>query len=247
MSQGIYKITNKINNKCYIGKSQNIENRWKQHLYNYKSNRYPNKPLYKAFLKYGILNFSFQIIENIQNYTKEKSDSRQKYWIKYFNSFGSTGYNATEGGDGGITCNMRQKIGKLSYEEVIYLRKRYEECKYPGRLIYDKEFKNKISKRGFEAIWIGQNGKNIMPQVFTQQNKKKQHDLLFAYNGCLRRKISLEQLKYARKEIKKTNNIKLVWEKNFKTMYSYTGFRDALNTVFFDEKIDLNKKLSPLK
>ena len=29
MSQGIYKITNKLNNKCYIGKSSNIEERWK--------------------------------------------------------------------------------------------------------------------------------------------------------------------------------------------------------------------------
>ena len=32
MSQGIYKITNKINNKCYIGKSTDIESRWKYHI-----------------------------------------------------------------------------------------------------------------------------------------------------------------------------------------------------------------------
>ena len=247
MSQGIYKITNKINNKCYIGKSQNIEERWKQHLYDYKNNRYPNKPLYKAFLKYGILNFSFQIIENIQNYTTEKGSKRQKYWIKYYNSFGSTGYNATEGGDGGTTCNMRQKIGKLSYEEVVYLRKRYAECKYPGRYIYHKEFKEKITERGFQAIWTGQNGKDIMPEVFTEQNKQKQHNLLYSYNGCLRRRISLEQLKWARQEVQRRKMYKPVWEENFKTMYSYQGFRDALKATYFDEKIDLDKELTPLK
>lgn len=46
MSQGIYKITNKINNKCYIGKSTNIEFRWKYHIKNRNSIVEYNKPLY---------------------------------------------------------------------------------------------------------------------------------------------------------------------------------------------------------
>lgn len=48
MTVGIYKITNNINNKCYIGQSRNIEKRWRDHKY---SNL--DYPLYRAFRKYG--------------------------------------------------------------------------------------------------------------------------------------------------------------------------------------------------
>lgn len=62
---GIYKIENLINHKVYIGQSINIKIRWKNHL---KVSKNPNSncyeyPLYKAFRKYGINNFSFEILE----------------------------------------------------------------------------------------------------------------------------------------------------------------------------------------
>ena len=52
----IYKITNNINQKSYIGKTErSIEVRYKEHL---RHRNYLNLPLYKAFNKYGIENFS---------------------------------------------------------------------------------------------------------------------------------------------------------------------------------------------
>ena len=62
---GVYKITNKINNNCYIGKSVDIEHRWKQHKYNYNKEKLKcyNYYLYRAFRKYGIENFNFEILE----------------------------------------------------------------------------------------------------------------------------------------------------------------------------------------
>jgi group I intron endonuclease len=60
---GIYKITNLINGKSYIGQSLHIERRFLQHKSPYERERYSNKPLYKAFEKYGIENFDFSIIE----------------------------------------------------------------------------------------------------------------------------------------------------------------------------------------
>jgi group I intron endonuclease len=62
---GIYKITNIINNHCYIGQSRNIQKRWKNHISashncNEKSYEYP---LYRAIRKYGVENFSFDILE----------------------------------------------------------------------------------------------------------------------------------------------------------------------------------------
>lgn len=93
----IYKITNNINGKCYIGKTLNsIEERWKEHLYDYQKLRCKDRPLYRAFNKYGIENFS---IEQVEECEENVLSEREQYWIKYYNSY-HYGYNATLGGDG---------------------------------------------------------------------------------------------------------------------------------------------------
>ena len=65
MSTGIYKITNLINNNAYIGLSINIEKRWLAHKERSQDvfNKEYDKILYKAFRKYGIDNFKFEILE----------------------------------------------------------------------------------------------------------------------------------------------------------------------------------------
>lgn len=96
---GIYRIENLINNKNYIGKSIQIEVRWKKHknlAYNTLSCYY-NYPLYKAIRKYGINNFKFSIIEECN---EDELDIKECYWIKYYQSFGPQGYNQNAGGGG---------------------------------------------------------------------------------------------------------------------------------------------------
>lgn len=94
----IYKITNKLNNKVYIGQTiRTIEERWKDHqrlLYNEKSN---TRPLYLAMAKYGLNNFIIEELEEVKN--NKLLDEREKYWINYYNSY-NEGYNATYGGNG---------------------------------------------------------------------------------------------------------------------------------------------------
>lgn len=93
----IYKITNNINGKCYIGKTLNsIEERWKEHLHDYQKSRCKDRPLYCALNKYGIENF---LIEQIEECDENILSEREQYWIKYYNSY-HYGYNATLGGDG---------------------------------------------------------------------------------------------------------------------------------------------------
>ena len=61
----IYKILNKLNNKVYIGITTNIQSRFKYHKTRYnKTNKkeFVEKPLYRAFRKYGIDNFEFIIL-----------------------------------------------------------------------------------------------------------------------------------------------------------------------------------------
>ena len=60
---GIYKITNKINGKSYIGQSNNIIRRISEHKSESYRQHEINKVLYKAIEKYGVQNFDFDIIE----------------------------------------------------------------------------------------------------------------------------------------------------------------------------------------
>lgn len=94
---GIYKITNIINGKCYIGQSVNIHKRWNNHksaCYNTNAHEY-NYYLYRAMRKYGIENFTFEIIEEC---SQELLDEREIFWISYYDSY-VNGYNETEGGN----------------------------------------------------------------------------------------------------------------------------------------------------
>ena len=98
MTCGIYKITNNINNKVYIGCSNNIERRWREHKTHGRTGQYANNHhvLYSAMTKYGIDNFSLEILEEC---SQQEIYDKEKYWIDYYNSY-NNGYNMTFGGEG---------------------------------------------------------------------------------------------------------------------------------------------------
>lgn len=97
MNGFIYKITNKVNNKVYIGQTRyTIESRWRQHLKNYNV-EHRKQPLYQAFAKYGIENFE---VEQVEEVNVDKLDEREIFWIAKYDSF-KNGYNATLGGQEG--------------------------------------------------------------------------------------------------------------------------------------------------
>lgn len=97
MSCGIYKITNQINGKIYIGKSTRIERRWSEHKSDVNDINKQNH-LYRAMRKYGKESFNFEIIELCPEDNNILSE-REKYWINYYNSY-EEGYNETRGGEG---------------------------------------------------------------------------------------------------------------------------------------------------
>ena len=98
---GIYKITNLINNQCYIGKSIDIDRRFSEH---HKMDR--KADVYDALREYGIENFTFEIIELCD---ETKLNEREKYWIAYYDSY-NNGYNMTSGGEGGYVKNGHKVI-----------------------------------------------------------------------------------------------------------------------------------------
>lgn len=95
----IYKITNKINNKVYIGQTNSIKNRWKSHKSEAKNNRpQGDYPIYHAIRKYGIENFIFEIIDECLNL--REANIQETWFIKIYRSLvKENGYNIHEGGD----------------------------------------------------------------------------------------------------------------------------------------------------
>lgn len=98
MSCGIYKITNTINGKCYIGQSINIERRIKEHLRDFTKFDYA---IYVAMRKYGVDNFTFDTIHECK---REELDELEIEYIDKLRSYirfeNSNGYNETLGGKG---------------------------------------------------------------------------------------------------------------------------------------------------
>lgn len=92
----VYVIRNLINEKVYIGQTKNFDGRKADHLYAARKGN--NRPLYASIRKYGVENFSFEIIETCED---NRIDEREIHWISYYDSMNSDrGYNLTPGGDG---------------------------------------------------------------------------------------------------------------------------------------------------
>ncbi|MCK9293357.1 NUMOD3 domain-containing DNA-binding protein [archaeon] len=111
----IYKITNCINNKIYIGKRVVPD----------KNNTYmgSGKILLLAYNKYGIENFKKDIIEECDD--RNKLNELERFWIKYYNSTNrDIGYNISSGGDGGHPFGVKlSEQHKLNIGKSLYGRK----------------------------------------------------------------------------------------------------------------------------
>ena len=164
---GIYVITNTKNNKKYIGKSIDINRRFKEHISPYEWSRTPNKPLYLAFQKYGLINFSFQILEECE---KEKLNEREKYWIEYYDTTNKNkGYNIQASGDG-FSPDEEHPNHKLTEKEVRDIRTRY--ANHERRKDVEELYKDYIGPSGFKKVWQGITWSDIMPEVYTPENKE---------------------------------------------------------------------------
>lgn len=116
----LYKIINKINEKFYIGKTNNIFKRWEQHRYDSKNNS--KLLIHKAIRKYGIENFEFIILSKFDS-DKEVCEE-EIFQIK--SSDEKMIYNVALGGNGGNTMsiekiNSQYSIGIERYNDFILL------------------------------------------------------------------------------------------------------------------------------
>lgn len=197
---GIYKIVNNIDNKIYIGQSTDIEHRWCQHRY--EINRKIEHPLYCDMRKYGIENFSFEIVEEC---SLEDLDEKEKYWIKYYNTTEKEkGYNIELGGknnktiydydliyeywEKGYSCQQLQEKFNCGDSVITRMLRKFNisESEAKSRSCYKKQFVA-LSKDNYPLRIF--NGANDISRFFTGfeskanniEEKIKKHQSLFGY------------------------------------------------------------------
>ena len=108
---GVYKITNTVNNKIYIGSSIDVKGRIKGHKRDLRKNRHINKHLQRSWNKYGEGNFIFEIIELCS--TNDNLLVREQYYIDKYMSYDiNIGYNInkTAGSNLGMNHTQEAKI-----------------------------------------------------------------------------------------------------------------------------------------
>lgn len=112
----IYKITNKINQMVYIGLTiVPINKRWTQHKS--AANRGLNTPLYNAMRKYGIDNFTIELLKkcNTEQELKQSEIDAIKEYSSYIRD--GKGYNLTLGGDG--LGKIDHNFGEGQYKALL--------------------------------------------------------------------------------------------------------------------------------
>lgn len=134
-TSGIYKITNIVNGKCYVGSSINIRKRCREHVIRLLSKTHPNSYLQNSFCKYGECNFTFEVLEHVPEI--DQLLRREGYFITELKA----NYNlATLDylGNKTLSESTKQKIGIKSAEKFV---------KNP-------ELRNLLAKaRGLNPVW----------------------------------------------------------------------------------------------
>lgn len=285
----VYQITNKVNNKKYIGITNNPKKRWENH----KCNNDPTMVIAKAIQKYGKDNFEFKIL--LSGLSIEEASNKEVELIKTLNTRVPNGYNVAEGGQ----YNMNNKIhhgaengrallteeeaqyikdnrnlpiyilyeqfsdkigyeafkkcyyhqtyknlipkaepylyneqytlqfknGKLEYDQIVDIRERYAQGEY-WKSVYE-DYKNLYTEASFWRLYTGLSYKLVMPEVFTEKNKKLHSSLKRSGTNNSHSKLTVEQVLDIRK--KHENGMSNSELYKLYPQVSTTSIRDIIN------------------
>jgi len=145
----IYKITNNIDQKLYIGSAVYYSKRIDLHLYRLRRNIHHNPYLQNSWNKYGKDNFKFEILEQVDS--KENLIKREQYYIDLYKVYDREfGYNINKKAESRLGGKMPEsakiKIGnfwrgkKFSQQRILNVRKARTEAQGKSILVYDNNF-----------------------------------------------------------------------------------------------------------
>lgn len=110
----IYKLTNKVNGKSYVGQTLHEKQRLNTHKRAGKNKKLTYRALVVdyAIAKYGFENFEYTVLE--RDIPQNKLNEREIYWINYFDTL-NTGYNLTKGGQNSSQLS-KKKVTMYDFE-----------------------------------------------------------------------------------------------------------------------------------
>lgn len=192
MTYYVYKVTNSSNGKFYIGKTNDLQKRWYNHVYCALVDK-ESTHFYNAIRKYGAKSFLIETI--VECDTEDLALEQEIYWIATLKSnCRDIGYNITNGGDGASglkhTEETKKKIadahfGKICSEET---KKRMSEA-HRGQTV-SQEVREKISKAN-----SGENN-GMYGRTITEETRK----ILSEFQSSRERKPLTEGHKQRNKE-----------------------------------------------
>lgn len=149
----IYKITNTVTNRSYIGYTkQDLNVRWKQH-YTQALKENKNRKFYNAIRKYGISSWTTEVLDETDTVSAAKA--KEVFYIEKFNTY-NFGYNATKGGDGNNGIIMSEKSNRARSKKLKGKKKSAETIAKFKQRKHTDESRQKISMShiGKKKPWV---------------------------------------------------------------------------------------------
>lgn len=267
MSKIIYKITNLINNKLYVGKTeQTLRKRWLEHVqearrYKKCGNLFYKTRFYPAMVKYGFNNFKIELVEQVAE--NDNIDDREKYWISKLQTQNpDIGYNIADGGMGGAlfkghkhSAQSKEKMSQHNYwknkkqSREFILKRIKNNCKEIQNLETGEIFKSKKeAKRKYgtsidDAIKNGHraSGCHFILIINHKYNKKERNELI--------QQLDIKNKEIKKKSIQKMEDTRSRWDENkneqWKSKIS-NSLHNTINHKSLEEKESIKKHLQEI-
>ena len=130
---GVYKITNILNGKFYIGSAKDVDKRWYSHKMEWKCGIHRNPHLQRSYNKYGLSAFVFEIIELCP---PDDVLKLEQHYLDLLRPFGSRGYNICEHAAGGDNIANHPRRNEIIARMAETQRQRYAKMTPEERAVY---------------------------------------------------------------------------------------------------------------
>lgn len=216
----IYKITNLVNSKIYIGKHQATsfdDGYWGS-----------GKLINRAYKKYGRNNFTMVLVEECNS--REELNAMEKHYISLYNSKFPNGYNIASGGDGGDIYSALSEDKKEALRFASSIRQR-DVCKQ------NHPTKGKHAYNNGKTVIYLRDGEQIPDGFVAGKGECWKH---IPWNKGLSKEVDERVRKYGMKGSKKIKG-KIPWNKGL-TKDINESLRKTSNTLMNHEVSDITKR-----